>query len=78
MIHEQNKKDNESFIERSLAEKDRHRRIVFARVKSPLGDVMYRFKGLFEIDVDESYRTRTITHRRVETRVATYEPVEKP
>ena len=77
VIKEQKKKGNESFIEKYLAEEDKHRRIVFARVKGPLGDVMYRFKGLFDVDVEESRRSRAMTHRRVETRVDTFEYVEK-
>ncbi len=72
VIYEQNKTDNESFIEESLAQHDNHRRIVFPRIKGPLGDMMYRFKGLYEVDVEASRRTETITYNRTATRVQTY------
>ena len=77
MIYERNKADNESFIEQSLGQHHKHRRIVFARVRGPLGDIMYRFKGLYEVDVEASRRTGTITYNRTATRVQTYPPIEK-
>ena len=77
VIYERHKTDNESFIEKSLARHDKHRRIVFPRIKGPLGDMMYRFKGLYEVDVEASRRTETITYNRTATRVQTYPPIEK-
>jgi very-short-patch-repair endonuclease len=47
-------------------------RIVFARVRSPLGDSMYRFKGEYEIDLDETNHENGFVFRRIATRVETY------
>ena len=66
--------DNAEFINENLGKPDEYRRLVFARVRGPLGDVMYRFKGLYEIDVEKSRRTMTITYRRTARRVRTYGP----
>jgi very-short-patch-repair endonuclease len=49
-----------------------HRRIVFARVKSPLGDIMYRFKGLYEIDMLSSAKSDRLFWKKVSGRVKTY------
>lgn len=47
-------------------------RFVFARVRSPLGDLMYRFKGEYKTDHEaSSYENGTI-HRRISTRAKTY------
>ena len=47
-------------------------RLVFARVRSPLGDLMYRFKGEYKTDHEaSSYENGTI-HRRISTRAKTY------
>lgn len=51
-----------------------HSRIVFARVKSPLGDLMYRFKGEYKIDMDASNYEIGVIFRRINTRVKTYSP----
>lgn len=50
-----------------------HTRIVFARVKSPLGDVMYRFKGRYELDKENSSYTKRLKWRKTSDRVKTYE-----
>lgn len=47
-------------------------RVVFARVKSPLGDVMYRFKGEYELDRKESNFSNGLIWKRIKTRVKTY------
>lgn len=47
-------------------------RIVFARVKSPLGDLMYRFKGEYELDFDETNYENGFIFKRIATRVKTY------
>lgn len=60
-------------IKKSL-EKKEEKRIVFARVKSPLGDVMYRFKGEFEIDLEKTNYRNGVVFRRVSERVKTYSP----
>lgn len=58
-------------IERTLAEKI-YRRIVFARVKSPLGDIMYRFKGLYELDLTSTNNENGLIWRRIAKQVQTY------
>lgn len=47
-------------------------RIVFSRVKSPLGDVMYRFKGKFELDKEETNFKKGLIWKRVSESVKTY------
>lgn len=50
-----------------------YKRIVFARVKSPLGDVMYRFKGLYELNHSSSNLMEGLIWERTSTRVKTYQ-----
>ncbi|MFN0141247.1 MAG: AbaSI family restriction endonuclease [Pyrinomonadaceae bacterium] len=47
-------------------------RLVFARVKGPLGDVMYRFKGEYKTDKNATNYETGAVHKRIETRVNTY------
>jgi very-short-patch-repair endonuclease len=47
-------------------------RIVFARVKSPLGDVMYRFKGEYKLDRQATNYREGLVWRRISERVRTY------
>lgn len=49
-----------------------HSRIVFARVKGPLGDLMYRFKGEYKMDLDATNYEVGCIYRRIATRVKTY------
>jgi hypothetical protein len=51
-----------------------NKRIVFARVKSPLGDVMYRFKGEYELDRERTSYHSGVVSRRTATCVKTYRP----
>ena len=76
-IYERRQRDNDEFILSYLKRTDRFKRLVFARVRGPLGDVMYRFKGLYEVDVETSRLTSTITYRRKAKRVRTYKPIER-
>jgi very-short-patch-repair endonuclease len=56
-----------------LAIKDAaYSRIVFARVRSPLGDVMYRFKGEYKLDIEETNKSNEVVLRRTKTRVDTF------
>lgn len=48
------------------------KRIVFARVKSPLGYIMYRFKGEYELDLSRTNQTNGTVFRRINHRVKTY------
>ena len=47
-------------------------RIVFARVRSPLGDVMYRFKGEYKLNVERTNFENGVIYERVSKRVTTY------
>ncbi len=47
-------------------------RLVFAKVKGPLGDIMYRFKGEYEVDRQASQLDKGIVHKRIAKRVKTY------
>lgn len=51
-----------------------YKRIVFARVKSPLGDIMYRFKGEYELDTElaNDSKTKELLWKRISERVKTY------
>ena len=49
-----------------------HKRIVFARVKSPLGDIMYRFKGEYELKTEQSKKENKLIWERISERVSTY------
>lgn len=48
------------------------KRIVFARVKSPLGDIMYRFKGEYELDLERTISINRTVLKRTAERVKTY------
>ena len=50
-----------------------HTRIVFARVKSPLGDIMYRFKGEFELNKEKTNFDNGLIWERTSERVTTYD-----
>jgi len=50
-----------------------HRRIIFARVKGPLGDIMYRFKGVFELDILESRNRNCLVWKKASDMVKTYD-----
>jgi very-short-patch-repair endonuclease len=58
-------------IDEAIRNKD-VKRIVFARVISPLGDVMYRFKGEFELDLEKTNYENGTVLRRISERVLTY------
>lgn len=53
-------------------EKHKHKRVVFARVKGNLGDVLYRFRGLYELNLHESNEETGLVWNRTATRVETY------
>ncbi len=77
IIAERRKVNNPEFIKTYLLnllnpEKYARKRIVFARVKGSLGDIMYRFKGLFEVNEEKSRKAQAIIYERKETRVKTY------
>src|SRR5690554_2010344 len=49
-----------------------YKRIVFARVKSPLDDIMYRFKGEFTLNKDLSLQNNVLTWIKTSDIVKTY------
>lgn len=50
----------------------RNQRLVFAKAKDSLGMILYRFKGLYELDVIQSKAKNMLVWRRIMTRVPTY------
>lgn len=52
---------------------NQHRRIVFARVRGMLGDIQYRFRGVFELDKTTSNNIDGLIWRRVSEEAKTYE-----
>lgn len=50
----------------------RHKRIVFDRVIDSLGDIKYRFKGLYELNIDRTLKERQVIWERKKTKVSTY------
>jgi very-short-patch-repair endonuclease len=75
-IYERNTDDeiSDEHVSSVLTQKkgEKHKRIVFAKVKGTLGDVLYRFRGLYKLDVDESNPEVGLVWNRSETRVVTY------
>ena len=66
-----------SHIDKAIRDKD-VKRVVFARVISPLGDVMYRFKGEFELDPHRTNYENGTVLRRSSERVLTYPQPTNP
>lgn len=77
--------ENEDFITEISKSKDikkihfdkwmmekRNKRIVFAKAKDSLGMVLYRFKGLYELDRSKSNLTTGLYWQRISTRVKTH------
>lgn len=50
----------------------KHKRIVFAKVRGPLGYVMYKFKGEFELDIIKSKEENCLVWIRISDRVSTF------
>ncbi|MFC6098108.1 AbaSI family restriction endonuclease [Flavobacterium qiangtangense] len=76
--------DNDFIIEKSInnpshtiniLHKPKEDRIVFARVKSPLGDVMYRFKGEYSLDRNSTNNDNGLVWKRISSKVKTYQPI---
>ena len=49
-----------------------YERIVFARVKDNFGHIMYRFKGKYTLDLQQSCEENQLVWRRSDTKVRTY------
>ena len=58
---------------RSCLNDNRQRRIVFARVKGMLGDVQYRFRGVFELDKEKTNNEIGLVWTRVSKETRTYD-----
>ncbi|WP_417880539.1 hypothetical protein [Vibrio sp.] len=56
-------------------EKYKHKRIVFAKVKGNLGDVLYRFRGLYELDTKKSNYQTGLVWKRISTKVETFQQI---
>lgn len=52
--------------------REKHQRIVFAKVKGNLGDVLYRFRGLYKLDLQKSNETDGLVWKRIASKVKTY------
>lgn len=50
----------------------KHKRIVFAKVRGNLGDILYRFRGEYELDTKDSTPEVGLVWRRAKTRVTTF------
>lgn len=75
-IHERNKTDHTAYFEQAKNNLDNLKeRITFARVRSNLGDVMYRFKGVYKFDVPASEHAGKIIYKRTSDQVKTYQPI---
>ncbi len=59
----------------NVEEVKRKKRIVFAKVRGPLGDIMYRFKGLFRLDEVESVNENCFVWRKTSDTVKTYRAI---
>ena len=70
------KNPNEYLENMGKGENDIKERLVFAKVKSNLGDVMYRFKGVYKWIPEESNKQGKIVYERVAESAKTY-PSEK-
>lgn len=74
-IYSKNIEDHKAWFERYKNKPDQGKeRLVFARVKSNLGDVMYRFKGVYKLDLAESEKKGTYVFKRTAKTVKTYGP----
>ena len=58
-------------IEKNINEKE-FTRIVFARVKSPLGDIMYRYKGEYKLDTIKTSKKNGSVLYKISDIVKTY------
>lgn len=66
-----NKTNFKKHVESVLNDKFK-RRIVFAHVKDNLGDIKYRFRGVFELSIEETNETNGVVWKRVNKRANTY------
>jgi very-short-patch-repair endonuclease len=68
-------KNNPNYLKEALSTpKHALERIVFARVRSNLGDVMYRFKGIYKIDPLRSEQEGCVVYLKLSDQCKTYPP----
>lgn len=71
---ERNKEDYLGYMSNVKTGKHKHKRVVFARVKGNLGDILYRFRGLYELDTNASTEENGLVLKRTDTKVETFQP----
>ncbi|HPN30761.1 MAG TPA: hypothetical protein PKY81_07375 [bacterium] len=72
-ITEINKNPERAQAHIELVKKEKeHIRIVFAKIKDALGDNMYRFKGKYELNINQSNFKNGLIWKRISSRVKTY------
>lgn len=75
-IYEKNIKNHKEYFESAKNDLSQCKeRLVFARVKSNLGDVMYRFKGVYKLDLADSENKGKFVYKRTGNSAKTYPPV---
>lgn len=68
----------ESWFKENIVKENKKKEVlVFAHFKSNLGDVMYRFKGVYKVDIQESIRSGFEILKRTSREVNTYPPINK-
>ncbi|MCF6226814.1 MAG: hypothetical protein L3J22_11025 [Xanthomonadales bacterium] len=70
--NEDAEKAKEHFLSHLNNKKHKQKRIVFAKVKGNLGDTLYRFRGLYKLDTQESNENIGLVWKRIERKVQTY------
>lgn len=73
-IREKKLANNEEYFNKSKGDLNGKTLITFARVRSNLGDTMYRFKGVYEFDEDASNNDKIIIYKKVGDEVNTVNP----
>ena len=77
-IEEKNKDNKKARIHmEKVIESEPHKRIVFAKVKGPLGYIMYKFKGEFKLDKIASTEKGCLVWNQIAESVKTYPPLIK-
>jgi len=74
--HRKVKEDHEGYLKWILST-GRLKRIVFPRLKTSLGETVYRFKGLYELDLENTSFDTGIIWKRIAKTVKTYKYQKK-
>ena len=70
-VFERRKHDNEGYLNVEYAALDRHKRILFAKIKQGVG-MHYEFKGLYNFDAEISRAEKKAAYRRIARRAKLY------